>query len=289
MKSLNAIFFMIAASFAFATGSILTKMLGKSHWVDEVHPIQIAHARFFFAFIFLLILSIYFKPKFRSMHLKLHALRSLFGCVGISIWFIGIMFIPISDATAINFLNPIFAMAFAVIFLKEEVGLIRWSAGIFSFFGGLLLLRPSIDLTVDPIAAFCLLGALIMGLEIICIKALSGREDIFKILLFNNFFASCFATILLPFFFDFPSFNQVIFLMSVAFCFVSGQFFFIESMKRSDASFVMPFLYSTIVFVVIHDFIFFDIYPDIISFAGAFIIILGAIIFSYREWKLNKI
>ena len=37
------------------TGSILTKMLGKSLLVDEVHPIQIAHARFYFAFIFLLI------------------------------------------------------------------------------------------------------------------------------------------------------------------------------------------------------------------------------------------
>ena len=78
-------------------------------------------------------------------------------------------------------------MIFAVLIFKEKVGLIRWGAALFSFSGGLLLLRPSLDLSVDPIALLCLFGALIMGLEIICIKILSGKDSVFTILILNNF------------------------------------------------------------------------------------------------------
>ena len=77
-------------------------------------------------------------------------------------------------------------MLFAIYFLKEKVGLIRWSAAIFSFLGGLLLIRPNLSFDFNPYALLCIFGAVSMGLEIICIKYLSNKEDIFRILLINN-------------------------------------------------------------------------------------------------------
>ena len=283
MKVLTPILFMLAASFLFACGSVLTKIIGNGFIGDGVHPLQIAHGRFFFAFIFLLFLCIFYKPNLKSSFIKIHISRSIFGFLGVSIWFISVLYIPISDATSINFLNPIFAMILATILLKEKVGLVRWFAGIVSLFGGLILLRPSTDLNFDPITLLCLFGAFIIGLEIICIKFLSGKDHVFKILVLNNFFATCFATLWLPFIFKIPNFSELIGIISIALCFVSGQFFFINSMRKAEASFVMPIFYSTLIFVILLDFIVFNSLPDKISFIGASIIILGALIVTFRE------
>ena len=233
----------------------------------------------------MILISFFIRFDYSFRNIKLNFLRSIFGWLGVTIWFTSILYIPISDATAINFLNPIFAMFFASIILKEKVGSIRWIAATISLFGGLLLIRPSSDLSLNPIAILCLLGAIIMGLEIICIKLLSGRDTVFKILILSNFFAMVLSSLWLPFVFTMPSLIQLSLMAFIGLLFVIGQFFFLNSMTRADASFVMPFFYITLVFVIIFDYLVFQSFPDEISFIGAAIIITGALIISYKEWK----
>ena len=172
-------------------------------------------------------------------------------------------------------------MFFAIYILKEKIDFVRWLGAIVSLLGGLCLIRPSLNLSFSPIALLCMIGAIIMGLEIICIKYLSQRENIFKILLLNNLIASVF----LPVVFKIPSLIEFLGMIFIAFCFLIGQFFFLNSMKRADASFIMPFFYSTLIFVILFDLIIFNFMPDAISFIGASIIFFGALIISYREVK----
>ena len=285
---LLSIIFMIAASFSFACGSIATKVIGSSLFFESINPFQIVHARFFFSFILLFFLSLIFKTSFKTKLIKIHSLRSCLGLMGISIWFTSLLYIPASDATAINFLNPIFAMFFAIYILKEKIDFFRWIGAIISFLGGLCLIRPSLDLSFSPIALLCMMGAIIMGFEIICIKYLSQRENIFKILLLNNLIASVIASIFLPIVFKVPSLIELLGMIFIAFCFLIGQFFFLNSMKRADASFIMPFFYSTLIFVIFFDLIIFNFMPDTISFVGAAIIFFGALIISYREIKIKN-
>ena len=278
---------MLGASFCFAFAAILTKSLGTNVFGEGVHPLQIAHARFLFSFILLVSFWYIFKPKVKFSNVKLHLFRSIFGWLGVSILFTSILYIPVSDATALTFLNPIFAMIFAVLVFKEKVGLIRWGAALFSFSGGLLLLRPSLDLSVDPVALLCLFGALIMGLEIICIKILSGKDSVFTILILNNFFAMCIGTLVVPFFFVLPGFLESIVLLTIGIFMLTGQFCFINSLKGAETSFLMPFFYTTLIFVISLDLIIFNSLPDKISYIGAFIIILGSIIVAFREWRVK--
>ena len=287
MANPSSIFLMLGASFCFACAAILTKSLGTNVFGEGVHPLQIAHARFLFSFILLVSFWYIFKPKVKFSNVKLHLLRSIFGWLGVSILFTSILYIPVSDATALTFLNPIFAMIFAVLIFKEKVGLIRWGAALFSFSGGLLLLRPSLDLSVDPVALLCLFGALIMGLEIICIKILSGRDSVFTILILNNFFAMCIGTLVVPFFFVLPGFLELSILVTIGIFMLTGQFCFINSLKGAETSFLMPFFYTTLIFVISLDLIIFNSLPDKISYIGAFIIIFGSIIVAFREWRVK--
>jgi len=288
MKKIVAISFMLAASFSFAVAATLVKGLGEYIFGDGVNPFQIAYARFFFAFIFLTIIMIFVKKPIKSSNKRLHFIRSFFGCLGVSILFTAILYIPISDATALTFLNPIFAMVFAAILFKESVGLIRWVAALISFLGGLILIRPTLDLNLEPIAVLCLFGAVIMGLEIICIKILSNKEKVFNILLFNNFFATCIGTFFIPFFFEVITLLEFTILFFISFFMLFGQFCFINSVKRADTSFLMPFFYTTLIFVILLDLIIYNSLPDKISYLGASIIIFGSVVVAFREWQLKK-
>ena len=127
-----------------------------------------------------------------------------------------------------------------------------------------------------------------MGLEIICIKILSGREKVFNILLFNNFYAMGIGSFIVPFYFNLVSFKEFIVLIIIALCMLIGQFCFIKSVKKAETSFLMPFFFITLIFVIILDLIFFNSLPDKISYLGATIIIIGSLVVAFRELHTNK-
>ena len=108
MKLFPAIAFMVTSSLCFALGSILIKVLENPIIGTNLNSLQIVHGRFFFAFVFLILISFFIRFDYNFRNIKLNFLRSIFVWLGVTIWFTSILYIPISDATAINFLNPIY-------------------------------------------------------------------------------------------------------------------------------------------------------------------------------------
>ena len=56
-------------------------------------------------------------------------------------------------------------------------------------------------------------------------------------------------------------------------------------MKRAEASFIVVFSYSTLVFATIYDLVIFDVMPDAISILGAITILTGALLLAWREGR----
>ena len=278
----NPILFILSAAFLFGLGSVLSKKVGNTLASDSIHPFQIVYARFFFAFIIVGVLVVFKKIKFKSPNLPIHITRSICGWSGVAILFSGVIYIPASDAVAITFLNPVFAMLLAILVLKERFKINRWIAVFISFLGTLVLLRPSLDFESNFFAYLCLAGAFIMGVEILCIKVLSEREPFLQILFINNLLATLIGIFPIIFYFKIPNIIQSIELISIAGAMVLGQFFFLNAMKGTETTFIAPFFYSTLVFVMILDFVFFGVVPDKISLLGAFLIMLGGIFISLR-------
>ena len=79
-------------------------------------------------------------------HLGLHLARTLGGWAGLALMFASVAYIPLADATAISFINPVFGMIFAIPFLGERVGKWRWLAAGISLIGAMILLRPTKNL-----------------------------------------------------------------------------------------------------------------------------------------------
>ena len=281
---IHPILLAVLASFFFASSTFLSKLLGSGQWGDPLNPLQIAHARFAFGLMTAMVLAVFVGLQLTRPHFKLHVLRSACGWIGIAILFTGVLYIPASDAVALTFLNPIFAMVFAVKILMERIDNQRWWAAAIALFGGILLIRPEAN-GLNLIALLCIFGAIIIGVEIVVIKLLTSREGVFQILVINNTIAALLATVPLMFVFVMPTATQWLALTAVGIIMVIGQLLFLFAMKAADASLVSPFIYSTLIFVGTLDYFILDVQPDSISlFGGALIIASG----SYIALKENS-
>ena len=136
---------MIAASSLIGMTTLLAKILGQGVEGESLHPFQISAGRFFFALLTLLVFSLFYKFRFQSPNYMVHFGRSIFGWAGVTMMFAAVVFIPVSDAVSITFLNPVIAMFLAIYFLKESISKMRWFAAMVSLTGALILLRPGLD------------------------------------------------------------------------------------------------------------------------------------------------
>lgn len=279
--------FIFAATAFIAGTTLLAKALGTDALGPPLHPMQISHGRFLFAFIVILTAVAVMRPRLRRPHWGLHLGRTSFGWAGVTLMFASVAYIPMADATAISFLNPVFAMMLAIPLLREQVGPWRWSAAGIALIGALVLLRPTPE-SFQPAALLALAAAGIMGMELIFIKKLAGREPPIQILLVNNAMGLTIATLAVLAVWQAPTPMQWAALAGIGFLMACAQACFVNGMARADASFVAPFSYATLIFAALYDFIGFGVMPDIVSLLGAAIILCGALILAWREGRATQ-
>ena len=277
-----AVGLMVLATVFIAGTTLCAKALGTDTLGTPLHPLQISHGRFVFAFMGLLCVAAVLRPKIKAPDIKLHISRTLCGATGVTLMFAAVAFIPLSDATAISFLNPVFGMLLAIPFLGEKVGPWRWAAAAIAFVGALVLLRPSPD-TFQVASMLALGAAFAMGCELIFIKKLADREPPMQILLVNNFIGwILMSTVMIPFWIA-PTTAQWGVLVALGVMMAAAQTCFINAMARADASYVTPFSYLTLIFAAGYDWAIFKSVPDWISVLGAVIIVSGAALLAWRE------
>ena len=277
-NTLTAVSFMILASLLIAGTTILAKILGTDKLGPPLNALQISNARFFFAFILIFIFFVITKSKIIRPSYKVHLGRSVCGWVGISILFGASSVIPVTDATAIIFTNPIFTMLLAIPLLREKIKPLKWIAVIITFVGALILIRPESNfINIQLIIIVLILGAFALGLESIFIKMLTLKENPKQILLINNSIGLLISLIPVYFIWITPTKLQILAMLGIGALMLCAQACFIQALRRSKAHFAVPYFYSTLIFVAIYDFFIFKIIPDNISFIGASLIIIGGI------------
>lgn len=277
-----AVALMLTATLFIAGSMLMAKLLGTDTLGPALHPLQISQGRFFFALLLIGSTVAAMRPTLHLSNLRIHIGRTLCGWVGVSLMFAAVAFIPMADATAISFLNPVFGMMLAIPLLGEHVGRIRWTAAAIALLGALVLLRPT-PASFQPAALLALGAAMALGLELIFIKKLSGRERPLSILFINNALGLVVASIAASFVWQMPTPAQWAALVGVGGTMACAQACFVNAVARADASFVTPFSYMTLVVAAAYDLMIFGVRPDTVSIIGAGIIIAGAALLAWRE------
>jgi drug/metabolite transporter (DMT)-like permease len=276
-----ALLIVLATSFVAGT-MILAKSLGTDRLGAALHPLQISAGRFAFAWCALMTVFAIRRPTIKSPNLKLHVTRSLLGWGGVTLMFAAAALIPLSDATAISFLNPVFAMVLAIPFLGEKVGRYRWLAAVLALIGAVVLLRPTSG-TIQFAGLLALFAAALMGAELIVMKLITRKEAGFQILLLNNSIGLCISLTAALFVWQMPTAHQWMALIALGLLMVCAQTCYITAMAMADASYIAPFSYMTLVFAALYDFAIFAQVPDQFSILGAALILTGAVLLAWRE------
>lgn len=277
-----AIGLMLLACALLAATTLIAKVLGSASGADALHPLQISAGRFAFALAALLPLLAWLRPRLSGGNWRNHILRVLFGWSGITCLFAASSVMRLADATAISFLNPIVAMVLSIPLLGERVGPWRWGAAAIAFAGAVVLSEPGTE-AFRPIALVALTAAFFMGAEAILIKKLADSEPPLRILIINNMIGACLAVAAASFVWRMPTPGQWMLLVVLGVTMVTVQALFIQAIRRGEASFVMPFFYTTLIFAGFYDYLVFAERPTTAGIVGAMLIVAGALTIAWRE------
>lgn len=275
---------MSVATVFIAATTLLAKALGTDVLGPALHPLQVSQGRFMFAALALFCAALVLRPRIVRPNLPVHLGRVVFGWAGVSLMFAAAARIPLSDATAISFLNPVFAMLLAIPLLGERVGPWRWAATATALVGAAILLRPGAG--SFQLAALLALGAaVLMGMEVILIKRLTRTEAPFQILLVNNAMGVVIASAAAVGVVQAPTPAQWAALAALGVLMACAQACFLQAMRNADASYTLPFSYGTLVFAALYDAWIFGVIPDRVSVLGACVIVAGAALLAWREGR----
>lgn len=130
----------LGASFFFTVNDATIKFLSGDYALHQIVMIRAS-----IGLIFLLAVMVPLMGGFRQLRtqrLGLHILRGMCVVFANMAFFLGLSSLPIAEATALFFGSPLAITLFAVIFLKETVGLRRWAAIAVGLVGVVLIIRP---------------------------------------------------------------------------------------------------------------------------------------------------
>ena len=129
-----------------------------------------------------IVLFIYLKFKGQKVSLKTHyplltIIRVSLHFIAFSTFFISITYMQLATANALFFSCPFFVSIFAKFFLKEFIGIRRWSAIAFGFMGVLIVLNPNFS-NFEYRNLLPVLSALFYAASMTITKYTSDKDDV---------------------------------------------------------------------------------------------------------------
>ena len=249
---------------------------------------QITWARYFFTVFFALPFMFFFfrKNLIWTTQPMLQSLRGLLLFFANILFFYSISIISMAKALTLAFVAPLITTALSPFLLNEYVGFKRWSAVVVGFLGSLIVIRPGfIDFNLATAAS---LGTgFFYALYLIITRKLHTSDNPLLTLLLTGVVGLIFGSLIVPYVWINPTFNQWLLLALMGIFACLGHFFLILSLKYADASKLAPLAYFEIITNIILGYYFFSDFPDYLSWLGLFIIICSGIYISFREQKIG--
>ena len=281
---LLGILLMVLATIFLPIKDALAKLLGGSY-----SPLWLLWAQYLFMYIVLapVIVRQHGLGVLRPQRLGLQALRGLFIVVAVGSFYWSLVFIPLADATAMSFVGPIVTTALSPVILREKVGLRRWLAVLFGFFGVMLVLRP--DLGGERLGYVIALGSgLFAGLFYIMNRKLADTTPALVAAAFSAVIGLVLLTLLLPLIWSVPRMTDFWPLAGFLVFSLIGQTLIVISFNHGPASIVAPFVYGNIVIATILGFVMFGDFPATLTWVGIAIVIASGIYIAVREGRIRE-
>jgi drug/metabolite transporter (DMT)-like permease len=194
----------------------------------------------------------------------------------------GLIYLPLADASAINFIWPLLITIFSVFMLGEKVGIRRAGALLAGCIGMLIIIRPGSG-AFQPAAVFPLIAAAVWAFASVLTRMMAAAESPETTLIWSAAIALLCSTLILPFVWVTPTWREIGFGVFIGLSSAAAHSMIVFAFDRAPASALAPFSYMQLVWAALCSLLIFDVVPDRWVILGGAIIAASGIYTAHRE------
>ncbi|WP_298753128.1 DMT family transporter [uncultured Arcobacter sp.] len=282
LKSMDrgALFMLISALLGALNGAV-AKLLSQS-----IDPLEIVFYRNLLGFIIILLTLKKFSVTIDTSKLHLLFLRGFFGAVAMVLFFYTIATIPLGEAVVLNKTSPFFVTILAYYLMKETISLRTFFALIIGFLGVIFIMKPfGIEISLEHILG--VLGGFFAAAAYATIKRIKDIYDA-RVIMLSFMGVGMIIPLILSIFTPLVTLqlytNPMIWLLLGLMAVISttSQWFLTRAYSISKASIIGVVSYANIPFAIGFGVMLGDLMPDMYTFIGIVLIVVGGILVSRK-------
>ncbi len=283
-RPLVGVAFMLAAMAILPGIDAFAKILGQ----EGMAILQIVWARV--AFGGLLILPFALKVGGRAGLIPdrplYHLFRAGFLIAATFLFFTSLTTLPIADALAIFFVQPLIVTVLSALVLREKVGPRRWTAVAIGFLGTLIIIRPGLAVW-NPGSLYALGAGTCLAIYFVMTRSISGSAHALVTTFQTNAMGTLITSVGVWAVWQQPTPGQWAMLAALGAIATFGHYLIVRAYDHAEASLLAPLAYTEMVTSTLLGWWIFGDLPDGWTFLGVAILIGCAIYISVRERKVR--
>ncbi len=285
----RAMIMMIVAMLALPGIDAIAKWLAGS-----VSSGQVTWSRFFFQIILMAPLLLRTRGAWFTPALWLHAARGAMIAFATLFFFTGLAYLPMADAIAIFFIEPLLVTLLSALFFGEAIHWRRISAISIGFIGALIIIRPTFS-EVGFAALLPVAAAFCFSFYIVLTRKLVTNEDPIRL----QFFAGIFGCLVMTLALGYGSVSGIevlqvsaprpgewMLLVTLGVVATACHLLVTYAYRLASIGILAPFQYVEIIGATVLGLLVFGEFPDAITWLGIAIIVGSGMYVFHRESQL---
>ena len=269
----------------------LAKLVGES---GAMSPGQITFMRFAVqtAVSFAILVIAGGLAALRPRHFPMNFLRGVLLGAASLCFFLAVKYMPLADAIAVFFVEPLILTLLSWVVLKERFGWRRWAAILAGFGGAVLVIQPSYAI-FGPVSLLPLMTALLFAIYLL-LNRIAGRSDgamVMQYVAGLGGMAVCALALAAgeigsigDLGVSFPRDTTVwLLVLAMGLIGVAGHYLFVRAFQMVPASVLAPFQYLEIVSAAALGLLMFGDFPTPSKWLGIAIIVASGLVVFWRE------
>lgn len=262
---------MVLAALLFALMSVMVKLL--SH---ELPNAMVVFLRSSLSLLLFLPLLRQGTSQLRTLHLKEHIVRGAVGMGAMYCFFFAIAKLGLAEALLLNYSLPLFIPFVERAWLGEPTPKGIWKPIAIGMLGLVFILKPGLGL-FRPAAFVGVGGAMLAATAQVGVRRLTRTESVVKIVFY---FAICSTLIALGpalYVWKTPSVGALPVIVGLVATGTIAQLCMTRAYQLAPAAEVGPFIYGSVAFAALFDWVIFSRHPDALSSTGTLLVVVAGV------------
>jgi drug/metabolite transporter (DMT)-like permease len=209
-------------------------------------------------------------------HFWLILLRTILGVVSLYCISRALITVNLAEVILLNNTAPLFVPIIAFFWLRTKMSVKLWVGLLIGFIGIYIILRPGVK-DLEPGQLLGLLAGISGGFLLVVMRKIA-HEPLLRIMFY---YFLLFCVILSPFLFTewhWPPLHIWAYLLVSGITMISAQMLLTSSLRYATSHEVAPFIYTSVIFAGVIDWIIWGDRPDLMALIGMAVVCIGGVI-----------